>query len=290
MRDVVGKRHHLILIFLSLIVCLAASYQQGECLSSNPMKIIFPYSWFGNIDESNFREPSGIVFHPHRATLFVVGNRGDIGEFTKKGALIKHKHLMDADFEGITVNPTTGLLYVAVEGDAKIIEVGPDDFSVRREFLIRRNFRGNMLLKPGGQGINAITFVPDSSLPQGGTFYLANQAFKYDTTDDPSVIFEVSLPLKTLTQDRSKPYEVNIKRVFNIHVIDISALHYDSLLDVIYVVSDATNTFFKMMRNGKLVISYAFPGDNQEGITLDDEGYLYIAQDSGGIIKLKWHR
>ena len=36
--------------------------------------------------------------------------------------------------------------------------------------------------------------------------------------------------------------------------------------------------------------AYAFPGDNQEGITADPNGFLYIAQDSGGILKLKWLR
>ncbi|MCJ7581375.1 MAG: hypothetical protein MUP98_12690 [Candidatus Aminicenantes bacterium] len=32
---------------------------------------------------------------------------------------------------------------------------------------------------------------------------------------------------------------------------------------------------------------YAFLGDNQEGLARDDAGYLYIAQDSGGILKAK---
>jgi len=32
---------------------------------------------------------------------------------------------------------------------------------------------------------------------------------------------------------------------------------------------------------------FAFLGNDQEGLVRDDEGYLYIAQDSGGIIKIK---
>jgi hypothetical protein len=28
-------------------------------------------------------------------------------------------------------------------------------------------------------------------------------------------------------------------------------------------------------------------GDNQEGLCRDNEGYLYIAQDSGGILRVK---
>ena len=43
-----------------------------------------------------------------------------------------------------------------------------------------------------------------------------------------------------------------------------------------------------LIKGGQILKQYAFIGDNQEGITLDDEGYLYIAQDSGGIIKIRY--
>ena len=39
--------------------------------------------------------------------------------------------------------------------------------------------------------------------------------------------------------------------------------------------------------DGRLVHEYAFLGDNQEGIAVDEEGFLYIAQDTGGILKVK---
>ena len=48
--------------------------------------------------------------------------------------------------------------------------------------------------------------------------------------------------------------------------------------------------FFEITRVGEILSAYAFPGNDQEGITVDGEGFLYIAQDSGGIIKLKWDR
>jgi len=43
-----------------------------------------------------------------------------------------------------------------------------------------------------------------------------------------------------------------------------------------------------LIKGGQILKQYAFIGDDQEGITLDDEGYLYIAQDSGGIIKIRY--
>lgn len=37
---------------------------------------------------------------------------------------------------------------------------------------------------------------------------------------------------------------------------------------------------------GRMGRCFAFPGDSQEGIDFDDDGFLYAAQDSGGILKM----
>ena len=68
---------------------------------------------------------------------------------------------------------------------------------------------------------------------------------------------------------------------------DPSAMYYDSETGLLNVVSDADNILVEITLEGKLINEYAFLGDNQEGIAWDEEGYLYIAQDSGGIIKVK---
>jgi DNA-binding beta-propeller fold protein YncE len=251
------------------------------------LNILFPYQWVGNIDQVNFNEPSGIVFHPWRGTLFVVGDEGDICEIQRDGTFVKQKRIRQADFEGITCDPATGLLYIAVEGEERVVEIDPEDFRVLREFSIDRTFQGKMVLKAGGAGIEAMTFVPDSHHPDGGTFYVANQGFDLNSTEDPSAIFEIEIPLKS---DSAGDSTAKIVRFFTLGVIDLSGLHYDRVNDRLYVISDATNTFFEITKAGHIVRSYAFPGDNQEGITVDEEGFVYIAQDSGGIIKLQWNR
>ncbi len=42
--------------------------------------------------------------------------------------------------------------------------------------------RGKMILKPGGQGIEGIMFVPDSRHPEGGTFSVTNQLTSFQGT------------------------------------------------------------------------------------------------------------
>lgn len=274
---------HFSIVFIIIVFFLLGSCQV-PAKTTSPPTILFPYQRVANIDRTQFNEPSGIVFHSQRNTLFVVGDEGDICEIQTDGTLVKEKRIRPADFEGITYDPSTNLLYVAVEGEEKIIEIDPDDFAVLRTFTIERTFEGKTALKPGGQGIEAITFVPDSHHPQGGTFYVANQSFKLDDNGELSVICEIELPLKTNSDKNAMAQIVNC---FSIGVIDLSGLHYDANSSNLYVISDETNTFFEITKKGKILHSYAFPGDNQEGIAIDNDGFLYIAQDSGGIIKIK---
>ncbi len=247
-------------------------------------RIVFPNEWVGDIDAVGFPEPSGICWHPSRKTLFVVGDEGEIGEITTEGHWIKRKFIRPADFEGITCDPSTGLLYVAVEEEEAVLEIHPDTFEVRRTFFIPRQVAGRTLLQAGGEGIEAITFVPDPQHRQGGVFYVANQAFTLSNEEDISAVFRVELPL------RDASIEPTIIDYFSPGIIDLSGLHYDAMTDRILLVADATNLLLVYSREHELLAVYAFPGDNQEGITVDDQGFIYIAQDTGGIIKLRWLR
>lgn len=273
-----------LLVFLSVIPNgYAGTKRNTDYLGKEP----FSGRILGNIDQINFNEPSDIVFHRLRGTLFVVGDEGDLCEIQTDGTFVKQKRIRPADFEGITYDPSTGLLYIAIEGEEKILEVVPDDFSVLREFSLERTFKGETVLKASGEGIEAIAFVPNAKNPEGATFYVANQSFDLTDEEDPSAIFEVEVPLKS---NSSKYSKAKIIRYFSIGAIDLSALYYDQASDHLYVISDKTDTFFEITRDGKILNSYYFPVNEAEGLAVDESGFLYIAQDSGGIIKLKWYK
>jgi len=235
----------------------------------------------GDIDQQNFVEPSGICFHPQRKTLFVVSDEGEIAEIETDGTPVFNLKI-PGDLEGVTVNPQSGLLYIVCEGRDVILEFDPDKKEVIRKFPMNREFEGdpNFLQKQEGgydNGIESIAFVSDENHPEGGTFYIGNQW-------DPSCIMEVLVPLKS---SQTETAEARIIRVLPFKMDDPAAMYYDSKTRLLNVVSDADNILVEITLEGKLVNEYAFLGDEQEGITLDDEGYLYIAQDSGGIIKVK---
>lgn len=265
-------------------VLLSGGCRNGAGLEDAFLGIIFPNQWVGDIDKIKFNEPSGICWHESRGTLFVIGDEGDICEIKADGTPVKQKHLRDGDFEGVTYDRSSGLLYIVEEEAESIIEIDPETFEILREFSVPREFEGRTLLKAGGEGFEGITFVGDADHKDGGVFYVANQAFTLSNEQDISAVFLVELPL------RSKAGEARITGYFEPGVIDLSGLNYDSSTGNILVISDSTNTIFEYSRKHELLSFYAFPGDNQEGVTVDSEGYIYIAQDTGGIIKLKWLR
>jgi len=280
---------HLYRTLLTCVIFLAVVSVAGcgNTCSPNAMlgKVVFPNKWVGDIDKIRFNEPSGICWHTERATLFLVGDEGDICEIKSDGALVKQKTLRPgADFEGITHDPATGLLYLAVEEDEAILEVDPETFEVRREFVLPRQFQGKTLLAAGGEGIEALTFVPDPEHAQGGLFYVGNQAFTLSNEEDISAVFQVELPLRTARG------AARIIGYFEPGIIDVSGLHYDPTTGHVLVASDATNLMLEYSSEHELLNVWAFPGDNQEGITVDPDGFIYIAQDTGGIIKLLWLR
>jgi len=249
--------------------------------------IRFPYQWLdvqgfgGDIDKQQLREPSGICYHAERNTLFVVGDEGDVAEIKKDGTPVAN-YIVKGDLEGITVVPETGLLYIAVEAEDIILEFDPVKGEVRRRFPINRAFNGdpNFLQKRTDRydnGIESLAFVPDKNHPEGGTFYVGNQW-------DPPVIMEVLVPLQS---SRAAEAEAKIIRVLPFRMDDPAAMYYDPLTRLLNIVSDADNILVEVTLDGRMVKQYAFLGDKQEGICRDDEGYLYIAQDSGGIIKVK---
>ena len=255
--------------------------------SEHEPTIRFPYQWLdvqgfgGDIDKQHLLEPRGICYHARRNTLFVVSDEGEVAEIKKDGTPVAN-YIVKGDLEGITVVPETGLLYIAVEGVDVILEFDPERGEVLRRFPINREFKGdpNFLQKKVDEydnGIESLAFVTNPEHPEGGTFYVGNQW-------DPPVIMEVLVPLKST---RAAEAEAKIIRVLPFRMDDPADMYYDPLTGLLNIVDDADNIFVEITLDGKLVRQYAFLGDNQEGLCRDDEGYLYIAQDTGGIIKIK---
>ncbi len=95
---------------------------------------------------------------------------------------------------------------------------------------------------------------------------------------------ELWIPLKL---SRAETAEAKILQVLPFKLDDPAAMYYDLKTGLLNIVSDADNILVEITLDGRLVNEYAFLADNPEGLARDDEGYLYIAQDTGRIIKVK---
>jgi len=234
----------------------------------------FPYDTVDNFGEVKSGKLSGIVFYPGRKTLVAVSDNGRIIEINTDGTLVQKKKIREkADFEGITYSPAIEMLYVAIEGEETILEVNPNSLEAERDIPIDRMFEGDILLSPEGNGIEGITFVPASDGDTNGSFYLVNQSNELGGTD-PSIVFEVEI------DHAAREPQARIIRHFSVGVTDLSGIHYLPTSRRLLIISDANNLLLEVSLTGEVLETHPLPGKKQEGVTIDDDGFLYIAQDT----------
>lgn len=250
---------------------------------ANAKALPFPGNIEDGLDEDHrLTEPSGIVYHGGRGTLFVAGDEGDLSEVSLDGVVLHQRRLIldnPSDFEGITWAPTTGMLYVLVEMTDAILEVNPDDLLVRRAFSVSRTWMGETVIAEGGQGLEGITFVEDADDAHGGTFYIVNQGFEDSASDDASAILQVRVPLRDDVDD----VEVPIVRHMRLDVFNASAIHYDANSAALYLLSQGT--LCRASMDGEIDATYKTPGDEPEGLTFDGAGDMYFVRDAGGLVR-----
>lgn len=225
----------------------------------------------------DFAEPSGLVYHAARGTLFIVGDEGDIGEVSLEGKVLRKKHL-GGDLEAITMDPRSGFLYVVREGHEVIFEIRPDDFRMLRRFTIDRSYQGDPnYLRRGGDGVEGLTFVPDDKDPEGGRFWIVNQF-------DPPVLAELEVPLRS---SKNKYETARLARAIPVDSAPLSGVSWDPDTREFLVVSALWKRVSVHDADGRYERSVRIPGFMPEGIAQLPDGRFVIAQDSGGLLVWK---
>jgi len=222
-------------------------------------------------------EPSGIVYHAQRKSLFVCGDEGDVAEVSVSGKLLKIRNI-GGDLEAITTDPATGLLYVVREGHEIILELRPEDFKITRRFTIDRSFRGDAnFLKRGGDGIEGLTFVAEADHAEGGRFFAVNQF-------DPPVLVELQVPL------RSAKEKFEVASIVSAHEVasaPLSGIYWSARSRTFQVVSALWKAVYVLDEHGERLRTVRIPGLMQEGVAPLPDGSFVIAQDTGGLIRWK---
>ena len=217
-------------------------------------------------------EPSGVVYHPGRKSLFVVSDEGYLAEVSTAGRFLR-KERIRGDLEGITIDPESGLLYVAREGADEILEIRADDLALVRRFKVDRMFGGDPnYLREGGDGLEGIAFRPATGgFP--GRFFAVNQF-------DPPALLELDVPIAGKGEGRAK-----IVGAWAIPGPPLSGVTWVPEEETFLICSALWRAVYVTRPDGTRIRSVRIPGIMQEGITKLPDGSFAIVQDTGGLIR-----
>lgn len=190
-------------------------------------------------------ELSGLCMNKDSTAFWAVGDEGDLCKVSFSGAVTRVLSL-DLDSEGITINPETGDLYIAVEGDQMVCRVAAPDYNrIDTLFYIQealqRDFDNN--------GLEGISFYKDSLLFVGSQ----EDALVWTCKLDGTVVSRVSLCGETSL------------------IEEVAGLCYDPVKKWLWVTdSDACKLFIFSAETFDLLASYDVPFiENAESICVD---------------------
>jgi uncharacterized protein YjiK len=201
-----------------------------------------------------FLEPSGLTYSESRNTLFIVGDEGHVAEISLNGDILNKSWLGKRDLEGITIDPDRSALYVLDE---------------RKNQILLLDIESLEILDIAALPDKAVGPYEGLSLDEDGSLILVNQITKKKSSK--AYILRISK-------------EGDIRRI-GTQIMDQSSVSYQK--EGLYILSDQTDRMFFFNKEGELQWDCFLPGENQEGLAIDGEGFFYIAQDSGGMLKLK---
>ncbi len=214
-------------------------------------------------------EASGICYAKNSNSLFVANDEGKVFEVDMSGKILREKRLGKYDLEGVACDSKNSKLFFAVEGDDNILIVNQKNLTIQKEIKIKREFKKVRVLKKDKKnGLEAITITPDG-------IYLSNQSTKRWPKSDPSVLIKI---------DNIKNKKTTIKNIVDHGYTDIAGLSYHK--GYLYMVSDKNNLLIKYdLTTNKTVLEKKLPDFAWEGVTFDDNGYTYFADDGGKVHK-----
>lgn len=216
----------------------------------------YPEMGVCQVIKARVEELSGLCMTKDSTALWAVGDEGAICKVSFSGAVTPvMKTRLDA--EGITLNPATGDLYIAVEGDQMVCRLKAPDYQ-RLDTLfyikeaVEKDFDNN--------GLEGISFYKDSLLFVG--------------SQEDALLWTCKLD-GTIVSRRSLMDETSL-------IEEIAGLCYDPVKNWLWVTdSDACKLFLFSAETFDLLASYDVPSiENAESICVDrTHGYVWVGSD-----------
>lgn len=226
------------------------------------------------------REPSGIVFSPARGTFFVVGDEGSLVEIDAAGRLLATLP-MGGNLEDVALHTPSGRLVLLSEKKGELIVFDP---ATRQKTGVFRIDAAALLGQTGidpNQGFEGLAFQPDAGRPGGGVFHLVHQR---------SPALRVTLTFDPLGPPGPLGAESVLTRSTVGARVDLTAITHDAELDRLFVVADSTDRIVILGKDGVEEAEIVLPGVQQEGLTFDAQGNLWVADDRAGLLVFRGAR
>ena len=183
----------------------------------------------------------------------------------RDGTELVHWNL-GGDFEAVTVaDHESNFIYIGVENPDSVIEFDVSSGQITRTFSLT-----NWMTGPSNLGLEALTFVPDATHPEGGRFYAGLQS--------TGEVFRFDLSIKSSPTVTSVTF-IDTLTIEGNHT-DIADLSYDPSSDRILAVYDSLDRIKVIEKDGELRTQWVAPGSEQEAI-LYVGGELFIGEDFG---------
>jgi uncharacterized protein YjiK len=225
---------------------------------------------------AGLREASGIAWHPARRRFFAVGDRGALAEIERTGAAVAI-HDVRGNLEDVAVHGPSGRLVLLAEKRGELVVWDPATASETGRFAL--DVAGILGREPADRnlGFEGIVFRAEAGRPGGGVFHVVHQSKPARLV---TLAFDPTGPARTLgaadvlARHALKPYG------------DLTAVAWSDALGRLLVVAEADDRLLVVSPDGTIDAALALPGGQQEGLTLDPEGALWVADERLGLLRL----
>lgn len=204
-------------------------------------------------------EVSGICLTADGSALWAVGDNGYLGQVSFDGQTTKF-WTKSADMEGITIDPDTGDLYIALEdGSQSVARVKAPDYNVSDYEVL---FRVEQARSYGNAGLEGITYYKD------GMIYVGSQV--------DANLFLYKLNGEQVGQTKS------LRKLTRNAITEVGGLYYDAEKDWLWVTDSETHKLYVL--DGEIthiLASYSVQYcSNNEGICVDRaNNCVWVAND-----------
>jgi len=230
------------------------------------------------ITNPGVKEPSGITFHKPSGHLFVVGDDGGLAELDANGKVLSTTKI-ESQIEDVTVHTPTGLLVLVSESRSELIVYDPATHQERKRWPLDAEAMVGAPITDRNQGFEGLVFRAVPGQPGGGIFYLTHQR-------SPAVV--VALAFDPTGPVHRLGAEVVLSR-WSMSYQDLTGITWSEPLDRLLVIADVKDRILVVRADdGAVEAEVPIPGRQQEGLTLDGAGGLWIADDlDKSILRLK---